>query len=103
MNELQDSIESKGKTENRIKESHHELYDCLSAFGIFFVFVVGGAIFYMVAESCTCSYGVSQKANCIPDDCVATDGYTKNFGEAIYMAVITLTTVGFGDFTPKSK
>lgn len=104
MNELQASIDSEDDTENRIRGSHHELRDFLSAFGIAFVFVVGGAIFYFLVEPCTCSYGVSLRDGCMDDDtCAATNGYTKDFGQALYMAVITLTTVGFGDFTPRSE
>lgn len=102
MNELQESVKSKGKKENRITGSHHELYDFLAGLGIFTVFVLGGAIFYVLVEPCTCSYGVSKADGCVEDTC-ATTGYKKDFATAIYMAVITLTTVGFGDFTPRSQ
>lgn len=104
MNELQESIASKGKKGSDVTGHHHELYECLSAFGIILVFVLGGALFFTLVEPCTCSYGVSQAAGCVEGDtCAATGGYQKGFGEAVYMAVITLTTVGFGDFTPKSE
>jgi len=104
MNELQASIRSKGKKANRIRDSHHELRDCLSALLIALVFVVGGAIFYVLVEPCSCSYGKSHVDGCVADDtCAATGGYTKDFSQALYMAVITLTTVGFGDFTPRSE
>jgi hypothetical protein len=110
MNELQKSVQSKGKKEHRISGSHHELYDFLAGLGIFTVFVLGGALFYVLVEDCTCSYGVSAAGCddagvcCVEDTCsAATGGYTKDFPKAIYMAVITLTTVGFGDFTPRSQ
>lgn len=104
MNELQESIQSKGRKGHRIAGSHHERDDFLAGLAIFTVFVLGGAVFYVLVEPCTCSYGVSSVAGCIEGDtCAATGGVTKDFGQAIYMAVITLTTVGFGDFTPKSQ
>lgn len=103
MKELEDHVRSKGRKENRIQQSHHELNEMLAALGICLVFVFGGALFYMLVESCSCSYGVSAAAGCLEDTCEDTHGYKKTFSQSVYMAVITLTTVGFGDFTPKSK
>lgn len=104
MLELEEVVRSKGRKENKIDQSHHELNELLAALCIVLVFVLGGALFYMLFESCTCSYGVSQVANCVEDTCETTDGsYQKDFAKSIYMSVITLITVGFGDFTPRSQ
>jgi len=103
MKEMEENVRKGNKKENRIQGSHHELNEFLAATGIFTVFVVGGALFYMLYESCTCSYGVSAVGGCIEDTCDATGGYQKDFAKSIYMSVITLTTVGFGDFTPRSE
>lgn len=105
MKELETTLR-KGKDENKIQGTHHELNEMLAALAILTVFVLGGAIFYMLYESCTCSYGVSAVAGCTEDSedvCVATGGIQKDFARSVYMSVITLTTVGFGDFTPKSQ
>lgn len=76
---------------------------------IFLFFVIFGTIFYRLSEHCTCSYGVSRVAfqlkTCSEESyeiCVATGGITHDWISAFYMSVITVTTVGFGDFTPKS-
>merc|ERR1719424_508981 len=73
-----------------------------------------GAVFYSTFEGCSCSYGVTGAsimqaagaAGCRdsgPDNNCATTGATKTFAESFYMSVITLTTVGFGDFAPVSR
>jgi len=72
---------------------------------LFAVAILAGTVFYRIAESCTCSYGVSEIAEC--DDssyetCMRTGGHEHTWISAFYMAVITVTTVGFGDYTPKS-
>lgn len=104
MNELEKSIHSKGKKESNVQGSHHELSECLAAFAIVFVFVLGGAFFFTWLEPCSCSYGSSSIDGCVEGDtCAATGGATKDLSKSIYMAVITLTTVGFGDLSPKSQ
>eukprot|EP00929_Paragymnodinium_shiwhaense_P038329 TRINITY_DN20264_c0_g1_i1.p1 TRINITY_DN20264_c0_g1~~TRINITY_DN20264_c0_g1_i1.p1 ORF type:complete len:400 (-),score=79.22 TRINITY_DN20264_c0_g1_i1:136-1335(-) len=92
-----------------------------------------GTAFFATTESCTCSYGTTHDSNKIVpflfengtavdvdickegashDDCMKPAepledappaGFTMSWLEAFYMSVITMTTVGFGDFTPKSK
>lgn len=73
------------------------------------VIILGLVIFIWVMffahyESCTCSYGSTRVANCIDGpQCKETGGYQTDIHSALYMAVITFSTVGFGDIAPKSK
>jgi hypothetical protein len=78
---------------------------------LFFAFLGFGTVFYRLQENCTCGYrGGSIKSQfvqgCDPsnyDSCVATGGITKSFIDTFYMSVITLTSVGFGDYRPDSQ
>lgn len=73
---------------------------------VFLSFVLFGTLFYSTLEDCSCSYGVTAIEGCDGTDystCVQTKGATKSLSEAFYFSVITLTTVGFGDFTPESR
>jgi potassium channel subfamily K len=80
------------------------LNDLLSAFLLFLVFVAFGTIFFSMYESCTCSFGETLVEGCIEGSkCEDTGGYTKSLIDSFYMSVITLTTVGFGDHSPKSE
>lgn len=86
----------------KVKIPYSEL---LSSFLIFAFFVLFGTLFYGLYEDCSCSYGVSEIAGCKPDgyeQCSKTGGKTKDVSLALYMSLITLTTVGFGDVTPQS-
>jgi hypothetical protein len=68
--------------------------------------VLFGTVFFALYEPCTCSYGVSHVEGCFEtpyDLCVQTGGYVKGWGDSFYMSMITLTTVGFGDNTPKTQ
>jgi len=68
--------------------------------------VVFGTVFYAVFEACTCSYGKTRVPGCIPTDyasCAASGGWVKTWPQAFYMSIITLTTVGYGDFSPRSQ
>jgi len=72
---------------------------------IFLAFLAFGTIFYGTYESCTCSYGASEVVGCVEttfETCSRTGGFQKNFFESFYMSIITLTTIGFGDHTPRS-
>lgn len=92
-------------------ESEHDkavssaAFDLGAASLIFFVFVLFGVIFFALLESCSCSYGITSIAGCNAssyDVCVSTNGAAKSWADCVYMSVITLTTVGFGDVSPKS-
>lgn len=78
-----------------------------AAFFIFAIFVAFGTIFYAEyqMEKCSCSYGTTKAnnyENCTQPTACET-GATKNYAQSFYMSIITLTTVGFGDYTPLSK
>jgi len=53
-------------------------------------------------ERCTCSFGPTAVDGCIETDCENTGGYTMNPQEMVYFLVVSLTAVGFGDYSPKS-
>jgi hypothetical protein len=81
----------------------------VTSVGVFLGFVLFGSIFYSIAEDCSCSFGITRELNypdCIdsgPHNNCATKGVTKTWGECFYMSVITMTTVGFGDYTPVTR
>jgi potassium channel subfamily K len=101
------------------KARMHTLNSLLISIASFVATAAFSTIFYATYESCSCSYGVTAKSmavNCTDawtdprynckDIVPGTDetyGATKNWIEAFYMSIITMTTVGFGDFSPKSK
>lgn len=68
----------------------------------FLFFVVTGTVFYALVEPCSCSYGTTHVSGCVDEYCDTTGGYQKTWVDSYYMAVITLTTVGFGDHSPRS-
>lgn len=92
-----------GADRKEVKARFHRINHLVLSFAFFSGFVGFGAVFYSVAESCSCGYGNGAVVGCKPDDCENTGGITKNFAQSVYMSVITLTTVGFGDFEPKSE
>jgi len=77
---------------------------------IFLIFLGAGTIFYATYEACTCSYGLTAVEGCVEhldtwishEQCKSTGGQIKTWTDAFYMSVVTLTTVGFGDHSPKS-
>merc|ERR1712039_480112 len=76
-----------------------------SAF-LFLSSIVFGTIFYKIVEPCNCSYGTTAVDGCDAQDfesCIHTGGFVKTWVNSFYMSVITVTTVGFGDYSPKSK
>ena len=77
--------------------------DLAHAVSIYLFFVVTWATFFATYEACTCSYGSTHADGCLSETCPETGGYTLTPVEAVYMAVITFSTVGFGDYSPKTQ
>jgi len=78
----------------------------IGASGLAALFILFGTVFYATYESCTCSYGQSHVNGCDLasfETCSRTGGYVKSWVSSFYMSVITLTTIGFGDYTPRSR
>jgi len=84
------------------KAAYGKYNELFSSVALFIFYTVLGTVFFWWYEDCSCSYGVSSIEDCHEHDCVATGGATKTLIDAFYMSVITLTTVGFGDHTPRS-
>jgi len=80
--------------------------DILAAAFMFSAMVAVGTIYYGGFQGCTCSYGKTAIQGCSEASqelCIATGGNDLTYMQAFYMSCITLTTVGFGDFTPMSQ
>jgi hypothetical protein len=80
--------------------------DILAAAAMFWGMVGVGTLYYGGFQGCTCSYGKTLIEGCSEISqavCVATGGNDLTYMQAFYMSCITLTTVGFGDFTPMSN
>lgn len=83
----------------------HPVRELKASAAVFLAFLVFGTIFYGTYERCTCSYGASEVVGCVEttfETCSRTGGFQKNFVDSFYMSIITLTTIGFGDHTPRS-
>lgn len=92
---------SSGVTTSR--ETTKALINLSVTFILFVIFLGAGTIFYATFEACTCSYGATQIEGCVEGEkCPATGGAVKTWIDSFYMSVVTLTTVGFGDHSPKS-
>ncbi|CAJ1409996.1 unnamed protein product, partial [Effrenium voratum] len=88
----------------RVDESLHHLEHAFTARLYVQGFFVATWVWYFVlAEGCSCSYGHTRVEGCEEVRCLETNGVTKSTMEAIYMAVTTFSTVGFGDYSPSSR
>jgi len=68
--------------------------------------ILAGTVFYRAVEPCECVNGNSLIEGCNSfslETCKQTGGYQKTFIDCFYMSVITVTTVGFGDHSPRSE
>merc|ERR1719387_2885474 len=80
--------------------------DIAVATTLFWGMVALGTWYFGYMEGCTCSYGVSKIQGCkehTQEECRATGGNEFTYMQAFYMSCITLTTVGFGDYSPMSE
>lgn len=100
------SLDDEVSDADQAKRKYGERNNLIVSIGLYVFFIVIGVVFYSKFEACSCSYGESHKEGCVADTketCIATGGYTKNFRQSLYMAVITMSTTGFGDYAPKSR
>merc|ERR1719327_533361 len=71
----------------------------------FTIFLLFGCVFFRFFEHCTCSYGLNQVGGCKDEEfdvCVNSGGFVKDWASSFYMSAITLTTIGFGDYQPRT-
>lgn len=93
-------------TPEQAAAKHSARNKLISSGGLFLAFLTFGAVFYRLYEPCTCSYGQSHVDGCIEypvEKCMETGGYVKSWQESWYMSIVTLSTIGFGDHTPRSR
>lgn len=69
---------------------------------LFFGHLLFGTFFFMWLEPCSCSYSNTKIEECTPET-ACEDGMRKDLATSFYMAMVTLTTVGFGDVTPATE
>jgi len=75
---------------------------------LFLSYIAFGTIFYGTYEACSCGYSetliegcnATSYKTCSEPGEGETQGQVKSYADAFYFSVITMTTVGFGDFTP---
>lgn len=105
-------MKASGMSEEQVKAQYGDKNKLSAAAVVFLVMIVFGTLFYGSVESCTCSYGrtfipppvTPGGPGCDPLNCAAsTKAYRKTYIDAFYMSCISLTTVGFGDYAPKSE
>jgi len=86
--------------EARTKFKHYN--QLIAGTAMYISLILVWVLFFQLVEGCSCSYGRSRAEGCTESNCGET-GYTLTVGDSFYMAVITFSTVGFGDFAPKSQ
>jgi len=103
MRRMEKRVRADVHSDEQARNQFAALNDILSSFLLFLVFVAFGTAFFSMYESCTCSFGETAVEGCEEGaKCTETGGYTTSLIDAFYMSVITLTTVGFGDHSPKT-
>lgn len=92
-------------TDAAAEKRYAVINQAIASLVIFLPVLAFGTIYYRLEEHCSCSYGLSRVEGCDPTSfstCVATNGFQKDWASAFYMSAITLTTIGFGDFQPRT-
>eukprot|EP00927_Polykrikos_kofoidii_P086360 TRINITY_DN964_c0_g3_i1.p1 TRINITY_DN964_c0_g3~~TRINITY_DN964_c0_g3_i1.p1 ORF type:complete len:387 (+),score=43.31 TRINITY_DN964_c0_g3_i1:126-1163(+) len=73
-------------------------------------FISIGTVYFFFNETCVCKKTIhfeNQNDTCIDtsgfETCVETGGVTQGLVDIVYMSSISLSTIGFGDFHPRSS
>lgn len=95
-----------GESEEDVRRRYSAFNQLVGSVLLMLAFVFFGTTFYRCYERCSCSYGHAILKGC--DDssfeaCERTGGHMQTWVSSFYMSVITLSTVGFGDYTPHTK
>lgn len=99
-------------------KQHPGFHPTTLSFLAFLGALVTGTVFFSTYERCSCSYGhtwenadfnhtlcpqyAPQWGDITYEQCLEAGGFRKTWIDGLYMSVITLTTIGFGDESPKS-
>mmetsp|Transcript_9251 Transcript_9251/g.20569 ORF Transcript_9251/g.20569 Transcript_9251/m.20569 type:complete len:364 (+) Transcript_9251:117-1208(+) len=98
-------VDSDVSSPEQAATKYGRINEVLAISALFLTVLLGGAAFFRYYEHCSCSYGLQGVPGCKEtnyDTCVASGGFVKGWNGSIYMAIITLSTIGFGDFQPRT-
>jgi len=98
---LEDQSEAQQNIAAKVKTRYGEINSLIYATMVFLLHLAFGTVFFVHLEHCSCSYGATAVTGCTLENACEV-GLKKSYIDAFYMAVVTLTTVGFGDLTPST-
>jgi hypothetical protein len=96
--EAKENVELLGST-TEVKRAK-QIQNFTRSFFLLVGMIIFGTVFF--GGTCHCGYGKNHIEGCKASRCSETGGTSRTYVDAFYMSCITLTTVGFGDFTPIS-
>lgn len=94
-----------GGSEKEAAATYGATNELLAQLFMFVFVIISGMVFFRILEHCSCSYGIGAVDGCVDKDfqtCAETGGFVKTWIDVFYMSVITLSTVGFGDYQPRT-